>query len=295
VPTFKEHPLNATVPYKVTLYPTSGRHVPFPAGTFDGDETFLLQLWLGDDQTPALSSSTAVEWHPDSLPTIEDEGNPALRVTITREMLEDAEILPGTYYIILIINPGTDDIPALEAKTTITFTAVPGTGTAILAYSSYQQVKDRVSWIEQVMPKDSDIRTDLGEQRVRAFDWVNEQLVSRDRERKSRNYLNALDMDLLVDWDTDYETTLQLHEADLRAALDAGGLLNPPAALIDAAALKAAAYALESQIGREPTGKTSYRNMADDTHRDANHRLLTVGDVGVDTDDDDEVDYWIRG
>ena len=286
MPDLGKQALDASAQYDIILNGPEGRHDPVSPGYFTGDETFLVKLWRGDDLAPDLSSTTAAEWKPGTDPTTDP--HPIVLLTLARLLITGLE--PGTYYLGTVIDPGTRDLAAVEPETTITFTPVAGTGTPGETYCSFGQCRDRVGWIGEVIAKDPVLRADLGEQRRRAFDWCNDQLLSLDREARRR----ATAAGSAVTWlgNGSGSGSARDHEAALRAALEAGGLVDRPPALVHAATDKAIALALDSQVGEGP-GEEPYTTHAARFHVSARHEFYGVGEVGVDTDDDDVADYWI--
>lgn len=236
--------IGSTREYKVTLrLPRSS--TGSLATLFDGDETFSLKLWVGDDQTPALSSTEAVEW-------IDHEADePTLKITLTEDDVDG--LTPGKYYLSLLINPGVDDVEVFEPGSAITLTNAAGSAVAGKTYASWDDLRNIASYIDRYMPDDTGIKSDYGEYRALARSHIDRVLVSRAAEesedgvRKGGGWLG--------------ESTVTARRATVQADLDAGGLIVTPE-IKEVASRLAAAMALEDNPNADEGKQGAMESLA---------------------------------
>ena len=146
-------------------------------GKFDGTETFSAKLWAGDDRSPAATLTAA--WDPDLASNPAGVAKPRVKLTIASSAV--ASCTPGTYYLQVLINPGTDNVPVLPDGSTYELTPGPGTGTIGTAYCTLDQCRKFVPWIDQAIAKHPAVQLDLAELRYEARCWVDEVALARAR------------------------------------------------------------------------------------------------------------------
>lgn len=134
---------------------------PTLAGPFDGDETFTVQIWTGDDQAAAAELTGVAAW------LVQGE---SVRVTLLPADLED--LLPGTYRLRVKVAP---DIAAWDGR--IQLTAGPGTAFASPIYATADDLRRLVPWIEDLQSQAD--QAGFAEQLAMARRWLDEQIAAR--------------------------------------------------------------------------------------------------------------------
>jgi hypothetical protein len=229
-------------------------------GKFTGSESFAAKLWAGDDRTAAATLSAA--WDADLANNPAGVAKPRVRLTIAKSAVSGCT--PGTYYLQVLINPGTDDVPVLPDGSTYELTAGPGTGTVGTAYCTLDQCRRFVPWIDQAITKHPAVQLDLAELRHDARCWVDELAMARARrilEKQAARHdpLEWVDpitpttgVDLGPGWGVSVypDTTLRTQLEAIEDALAADRLVKSPA-VIRAAAYRTAFLVCDPLYGTQ--------------------------------------------
>ena len=240
-------------------------------GAFDGAETFSAKLWAGDDRTPAATLAAA--WDPDLANNPAGVAKPRVRLTIASAAI--AGCTPGTYFLQVLINPGTDDVPVLPDGSTYELTAAPGTGTVGTAYCTLDQCRKFVPWIDQAIARHPAVQLDLAELRYEARCWVDEIALARARrilERQAARHDPVAWVDPItptsgVDFGPDWgvsvypDTTLRSQLEAIADALEADRLTTS-SAVVRAACWRTAYLVCDPLLGEAEKGMTWARLAA---------------------------------
>lgn len=147
------------------------------AGRFTGAETFRAILWTGDDQAAAATLSASWDSGLANNPT--GQAKPRVKLTVSKTAI--ASLAAQSYYLSVVINPGTDDVDVVPPGTTLTITPSAGSAAALPVYCSYQDCLDYCPWLPLVVASNPSIPQDIAPQRARARTKLEDVLVSRYR------------------------------------------------------------------------------------------------------------------
>ena len=251
-------------------------------GLFTGSETFSATLWAGDDRT-AAATLTAV-WDDDLADNPEGVAKPRIKLTVATSAID--ELTPGRYYVQVIINPGTDDVPVLEDGSFLELTAAPGSGTAADTYCTLDDVRRFAPWIDQAAAKHGSVQLDLAEVRARARTILDDRIVSA--------YVAGVRGGTITRGI--YETYLTVDDTstEIRAWLDSDKLMvsgGRGEIVKEITARLTIAMVCEPLLGG-PDDKMTYQKMGAFNRRLA-EQLITSYRAELDTDGDGSVDVII--
>lgn len=275
--------LASTREYRLALYATDNTTL---AAAFDGNETFKLTLWTGDDQTPALEletpDSSAIAW------VDHDATAPSLKIVL--EAADIAALDPDRYRVSLLINPGSDDIEVMPPRAILELLPVAGEADPPATYCGMDDVRRFCPWIDDVISANPSLQSDLGEVRARARTRLEDRIVAcyRPFGRRGAKGSNA---QLL--WTTVGPGLGDTNEDWLREQLADGVLMTAGARgdrIREITARWTVAMVCENLIGK--LGDTTYQELA--ARYESRAERLCAGFVAyLDTNADDEPDLRI--
>lgn len=261
--------------------------------TFTDTDVFAWTIWAGDGTT-ALATGAGTLQSPTSAALVD--------FTVLKSQLTTID--PGTYDLIGIVNPGTDD--AVWIRERIQFTAAPGSGTADPTYGTYDDMEVFAPWIGGALSKAN--QSNAAEQRAKARQWIDSCIMSRaERDLESQYsrhgavlYVDPIvptaGVDLGPTWGPSIlpDTTMQTQLAVIQGYLDANQLMT---GAIDNGMVReiAARYAVylvcDAQIGK--ANETPYQELASQFRRKA-IAMMSAWTAKIDTDADGVADYELR-
>jgi hypothetical protein len=251
-------------------------------GLFTGSEMFSATLWAGDDRT-AAATLTAV-WDEDLANNPEGVAKPRVKLTVLTDAID--ELVPGRYFVQVVINPGTDDVPVLEDGSFLELTPAPGSGTAADTYCSLDDVRRYAPWIDKAAACHGSIQLDLAELRARARSIVDDRITLA--------YVAGTRGGIITRAVAETYLTIDSASTEIRAWLDGDKLMvsgSRGEVVKEITARLTIAMTCEPLLGG-PDDKATYQKLGA-FHRRMAESLLSGYRAELDTDGDGEVDLVI--
>lgn len=193
-------------------------------------DAYTWKIWPGDDQASLATGSGTIR-----TATGSEAAGFYVDATITTANATTCGV--GTFRIVVVKNPGTDDVVVYDDS--IKFTSAPGSSAALPTYCTYSDLEARQSWVGTLLDID-DTQAGFAEQRNRARQWLESQIIARVEaieESQSSRHWPILRVDPIVPtdgvdagpgWGPSIlpDTTIMAQVAVLQGDLDADKLMT---------------------------------------------------------------------
>lgn len=139
------------------------------ADTYTGAEPLDLDVWSGGRQAEVTLTASAATWH--------DAAAGQLALALGRT--DTAALTAGLWFLRVWLTDGASRLLAYEARLSVRPSA--GSETSLPTYGSVADLYALAPWLDQVIDQTTHLRADLGEQRARARQRIDETILASRR------------------------------------------------------------------------------------------------------------------